>query len=186
MTIRLSCRYDQNADDWRHWANRHQLLALRSWWTMDFTGKDNFVRIKILLTACSLVALGSSGQAQIAMKVDPNTGNYVPIRDPFTQGDANPDMPNPNRLSNRQSQRNAPTVSTQPGSPPAIPNDGLTAAQRIAKRGAYNGQAGGVQISRSGNGPDGFAPLGSMQMYTSPSAASQTDSQSNLPDWWPK
>jgi hypothetical protein len=146
---------------------------------------------KILATAaCALAFVSTAGQAQMAERVDPTTGNYVPIRDPFLRDDPDPDESNPNRLGNRQSPRNARTAAPASSMSSANLNDGLTPAQRMAANAANNGQAGPVVMTPSGQSEqttsDGLISMGGMATYTPPGLQSQDGDPLAKPDWWPQ
>lgn len=146
--------------------------------------------LKILAVSASVAALvPAPSVAQIAEKVDPTTGNYVPLRDPFLKSDPDPDAVNPNRLGNRQSQRNARTTAPASSAKPANPDDGLTPAQRVAAGAANNGRAAPVITAPNGQDEqttaDGFVSMGGMAIYSPPGSATPSDAFAK-PDWWPR
>jgi hypothetical protein len=146
---------------------------------------------KILVRAvCTLAFVSTSVRAQMAERVDPATGNYVPVRDPLLKDDPNPDAPNPNRLGNRQSKRNSATTAPPSSMSSLSSNDGLTPAQRMAANAANNGQAVPVITSADGQSEqmtaEGFVSMGGMATYAPPDSHSQTPDVFAKPDWWPQ
>jgi hypothetical protein len=152
--------------------------------------RDSGMRKILVTAACTLAFVSTSARAQMAEKVDPATGNYVPVRDPLLRDDPNPDAPNPNRLGNRQSKRNSATTAPPSSTPSASSNDGLTPAQHMAANAANNGQAAPVITSADGQSEqttaDGFVSMGGMATYTPPGSQSQTPDVFAKPDWWPQ
>jgi len=149
---------------------------------------------KILVSAASAISLVSTAAlAQTAMVIDPETGNYIPAPDPLNS-DPNAATPNPNRLGNRMSLRNARTTAPPVARSAPLPghageNDGLTPAQRAAAHAAYNGRAlpaSGI-LTRNGQPEavtaDGFVSLGDMAAY---GGSSEQSLDNQKPDWWPK
>jgi hypothetical protein len=115
----------------------------------------------------------------------------VPVRDPFLTDDPNPNAPNPNRLGNRQSLRNAPAVAPPVSVQTGNRDDGLTPAQRMAKNAANNGRAAPVSIQSPAGiqeqiTADGFVSMGGMATYTPPGASSNERDPLAKPDWWPQ
>lgn len=146
------------------------------------------MRLKVSTAVCLAMLAPSVGWGQSPDRVDPLTGNYVPAADPGAAFDPKAGS-NPNRLSNRVSTRNAPNTASPPST--SVPNaiDGLTPAQRMAKRSAYNGQA--VQILTPDGTPEqtdqsGFVAMGGMPMYSPPSSTPAPADPFRMPDWWPK
>jgi hypothetical protein len=146
---------------------------------------------KILATTvCALAFASTSARAQTIERVDPVTGNYVPVRDPFLADDPDPDAANPGRLGNRQSKRNAPRTAPPSSGLSANSNDGLTPAQRMAANAANNGQAPPIITSADGQSEqttaEGFVSMGGMATYIPPGSQSQTPDVFAKPDWWPQ
>lgn len=115
----------------------------------------------------------TSALAQSADRVDPATGNYVPVRDAFSADDPTADQANPNRLNNRVGQRaqagrtRESRSATQSIVPPAPSQTDDTAKSSV------------VQMPTSS-----LASMPGMALYD------QTDRAPNdpftKPDWWPK
>jgi hypothetical protein len=150
------------------------------------------MRIKFTIAGLVISMATTQVSAQMAEKIDPVTGNYVPVRDPFLRDDPDPNEANPNRLGNRQSSRNSAVAAPSPDTAAANPNDGLTPAQRQAKAGAYNGQADPRTVMQAPDGSresvdaNGLISMGGMATYSPPGSNSGQDDPFAKPDWWPQ
>lgn len=146
------------------------------------------MRLKPLLVTCALALAPQIAHAQAAQHVDPQTGNYVPTPDPGSAYWPDANKPNPNRLGNRLSSRNAATAIPPPIST-ANANDGLTPAQRMARNGTYNGQAPQMLApdgTEEAVDQNGFVAMRAMPMYTPPGSTSAGNDPFAKPDWWPQ
>lgn len=146
------------------------------------------MRLSLKIGFLASLSLATSGHAQTTQRVDPNTGNYVPVPDPFMRDDPDNKSPNPNRLGNRQSLRN--TQRATPLQTAPFPDASLTPAQQLARGAAKNDVAQPMRLKQP-DGSDvqmdanGFASMGGMAMYSAPGQAQPGDPLGK-PDWWPK
>jgi hypothetical protein len=123
----------------------------------------------------AIFAIGTSGLlatstfAQSMEKVDPLTGNYVPVRDGFSADDPTADQTNPNRLNNRVGQRVQSSGVRQSTAKPTLPPPAGPTAPTVGT----GSQAAAPPISMS-----------NMAIYGQPDDTSVNPFAK--PDWWPK
>lgn len=135
------------------------------------------MKTPILISAFAAFLFAGAAGAQAYERVDPQTGNYKPVPDPFEADMPKADGSNPNRLNNRISPRSDTGAN---GASTARPQGSPRPADRVA--GAVTSDGAAVAFA-----PSTFQSMGDMAIYTPPSgAAAVADDPFAKPDWWPQ